>query len=194
MAVNLSARQFADQSLMPLVRERAWRRPGWQPPCLELEITESLVMQNPEQAARLLAQLKEMGVHLAMDDFGTGYSSLAYLKRFPVDSDQDRPLLHPGPARRRGRRHHHPGGDRHGAQPAPAHHRGGRGDRASSSSSSSAQGCDEIQGYYFSKPLPFGELEQFLAAHAQRAAAAARRAADPGLALSLPLCGSSRTP
>jgi EAL domain-containing protein (putative c-di-GMP-specific phosphodiesterase class I) len=83
VAVNLSARQFADQALVPLI-ESVLAQTLLPAACLELEITESLVMHSPEQAARLLAQLKEMGVALAMDDFGTGYSSLAYLHNFPV--------------------------------------------------------------------------------------------------------------
>jgi diguanylate cyclase (GGDEF)-like protein/PAS domain S-box-containing protein len=168
MAVNLSARQFADHSLVPLVA-RVLRSTGLRPECLELEITESLVMQNPEQAARLLIQLKEMGVHLAMDDFGTGYSSLAYLKRFPVDSIKiDRSFIQGLP------------GDEEDATItqaviAMAHSLRLRTiaegvETAEQLAFLEQLGCDEIQGYYFSKPLPFRELQQFLAAHPRRAA------------------------
>jgi diguanylate cyclase (GGDEF)-like protein len=168
VAVNLSARQFADQSLVPLVAS-VLTASGLQADCLELEITESLVMQNPEQAARLLAQLKEMGVQLAMDDFGTGYSSLAYLKRFPVDSIKiDRSFIQGLP------------GDEEDATItqaviAMAHSLRLRTiaegvETAEQLAFLERLGCDEIQGYYFSKPLPFGELQQFLAAHGWREA------------------------
>ncbi|HKQ30152.1 MAG TPA: EAL domain-containing protein, partial [Burkholderiales bacterium] len=53
---------------------------------LELELTESMVMQNPDRAVKVLSSIKDMGVRLAIDDFGTGYSSLAQIKRFPIDT------------------------------------------------------------------------------------------------------------
>jgi diguanylate cyclase (GGDEF)-like protein/PAS domain S-box-containing protein len=85
VAVNLSARQFADESLLKNIIT-ALEETGLAPELLELEITESMVMQNAEQAIKLLAAIKQMGVRLAIDDFGTGYSSMAYLKRFPIDT------------------------------------------------------------------------------------------------------------
>jgi EAL domain-containing protein (putative c-di-GMP-specific phosphodiesterase class I) len=84
VAVNLSARQFAQKSLLQDVA-RIIAESGLTPESLELEITESMVMQNAEHATETLQKLKAMGVSLAIDDFGTGYSSLAYLKRFPID-------------------------------------------------------------------------------------------------------------
>lgn len=85
VAVNLSARQFGVESL-PRDIDAVLRESRLEAKDLEVEITESMVMSNPEQAVNMLRQLKDMGIHVAIDDFGTGYSSLAYLKRFPVDS------------------------------------------------------------------------------------------------------------
>ena len=84
VAVNLSARQFALVNLVSDIA-RVLDASGLAPQWLELEITESMVMDHPEQAIKTLRQLKSMGITLAIDDFGTGYSSLGYLKRFPID-------------------------------------------------------------------------------------------------------------
>jgi len=84
VAVNLSARQFSLPNL-PQVVAAALKETGLPARNLELEVTESLIMQDIEQSARTLRELKAMGITLAVDDFGTGYSSLAYLKRFPID-------------------------------------------------------------------------------------------------------------
>ncbi len=83
MAVNLSARQFSDPLLARRV-EDALDEAGLEPPDLELEITESMMAQDPDAAARLLGSLRASGIRLMIDDFGTGYSSLGALKRFPV--------------------------------------------------------------------------------------------------------------
>jgi EAL domain-containing protein (putative c-di-GMP-specific phosphodiesterase class I)/CheY-like chemotaxis protein len=85
VAVNLSVRQFAQKNLDVMVGE-ILRETGVDPQLLELELTESLLMSEPEEAAQMLRNLKSFGVRLAVDDFGTGYSSLAYLKRFPIDA------------------------------------------------------------------------------------------------------------
>jgi predicted signal transduction protein with EAL and GGDEF domain len=84
VAVNLSARQFAQSGLVTQVRE-VLQDTGLDASALELEITESMVMRDPEQAVKVLGRLKAMGIALSIDDFGTGYSSLGYLKRFPID-------------------------------------------------------------------------------------------------------------
>jgi len=84
VAVNLSARQFADTMLLANLT-RIIHDSGLDPSLLELEITESVVMSNAECAVSVLEKLKSTGVQIAIDDFGTGYSSLAYLKRFPID-------------------------------------------------------------------------------------------------------------
>ena len=85
ISVNLSARQFQQQDLASVV-ENVLKETGLPPTLLELEITESLGMKNPEQTLRTLTDLKTMGIKIAIDDFGTGYSSLSYLKRFPIDT------------------------------------------------------------------------------------------------------------
>jgi diguanylate cyclase (GGDEF)-like protein len=85
IAVNLSARQFRKGDLPQLVEEFL-RETGLNPSLLELELTESMVMDDPAGAERTMRTLKELGVRLSLDDFGTGYSSLNYLRRFPVDS------------------------------------------------------------------------------------------------------------
>lgn len=85
VAVNLSARQLQNQNLVEIV-ERALSESGLEPNFLELELTESVLMQNLEHNSVSLDKLHRMGVEIAIDDFGTGYSSLAYLKRFPISS------------------------------------------------------------------------------------------------------------
>ena len=84
ISVNISAAQLRQPDLAQIVRD-AIRESGLAPHRLELEVTESVLIQQPEAAAKLLAELKQIGVRVAMDDFGTGYSSLVYLQRFPFD-------------------------------------------------------------------------------------------------------------
>jgi EAL domain-containing protein (putative c-di-GMP-specific phosphodiesterase class I) len=84
VAVNLSARQFRDRNLVQMVR-RVLAETGLAPQWLELEITESMLMDNIDQAISILSELKALGVAIAIDDFGTGYSSLSYLTQLPVD-------------------------------------------------------------------------------------------------------------
>lgn len=84
VAVNLSVRQFRQKDLLQQVAG-ALAISGLDPALLELEITESAVMESPEKAIELLKNFRSMGVSLAVDDFGTGYSSLSYLKLFPIN-------------------------------------------------------------------------------------------------------------
>ncbi len=85
VAVNLSGRQLADPSLVPDV-VATLAATGLPSAALSLEITESVLMTDPDAAARTLAALADIGVGLSVDDFGTGYSSLSYLRQFPVDT------------------------------------------------------------------------------------------------------------
>ncbi|NVE01584.1 EAL domain-containing protein [Massilia sp. BJB1822] len=84
VAVNVSARQMAEQDFVQSVAA-ALAETGLAPHCLELELTESQVMNDIEHAISVMHELKKLGVKLAIDDFGTGYSSLAHLKRFAID-------------------------------------------------------------------------------------------------------------
>jgi diguanylate cyclase (GGDEF)-like protein/PAS domain S-box-containing protein len=160
VAVNLSARQFVHGDLAKEVM-RALERTGCPANCLELEITESMVMHSPERAVEVLNQLQEMGVSVAIDDFGIGYSSLAYLKRFPIDSLKiDRSFIMDIPGDK---------GDAAITQAviAMAH---------SLELKVIAEGvetrqqfnflrkhrCDEMQGYYFSAALPLDEAISLL--------------------------------
>jgi EAL domain-containing protein (putative c-di-GMP-specific phosphodiesterase class I) len=85
MSVNLSARQIVEPGLPEAVYETLTRT-STKPEQLKLEVTESVLMEDPETAAIVLRELKSLGLKLSVDDFGTGYSSLSYLNRFPIDS------------------------------------------------------------------------------------------------------------
>ncbi len=85
VAVNLSAVQFRQTDLPESISETL-RKHNLPPHSLELEITESMLMRDVEQAIKTLQRMKRMGLQIAIDDFGTGYSSLSYLRRFPLDS------------------------------------------------------------------------------------------------------------
>ena len=84
VAVNISGVQFRQRELLDTIAN-ALAKSGLEPQSLEIEITESVVMQNASEAIVMLEKLSRMGVHVSIDDFGTGYSSLSYLKRFPID-------------------------------------------------------------------------------------------------------------
>ncbi len=85
VAVNLSARQFDDKKLAKSV-QAVLGETGLDPSYLELELTEGIVMKNPEVTVEILRSFHILGIEISIDDFGTGYSSLSYLKRFPVNS------------------------------------------------------------------------------------------------------------
>jgi diguanylate cyclase (GGDEF)-like protein len=84
VAINVTATQFRQGNLLDVIRE-AVAGAGIDPRNLELELTESAVMTNPEESAAILEELSTMGVLVSVDDFGTGYSSMSYLRRFPID-------------------------------------------------------------------------------------------------------------
>ena len=85
IAINLSAGQFRATNLAERIRERIGRE-GCRPQSIEVEVTETSMLRDPDGVGRTLASLREMGLRVAIDDFGTGYSSLSHLKRFPIDT------------------------------------------------------------------------------------------------------------
>lgn len=160
MAVNLSARQFRDRGLADLV-SRVLSETHLAPQWLELEITESMIMDNTDQTMSILGQLHAMGIHLAIDDFGTGYSSLAYLTRMPIKTLKiDRSFVKDVTT------------DQNDATLvqtiiAMAHNLNLRVVAEGAETRAQVaflreQQCDETQGFYFSRPLPATELYDML--------------------------------
>jgi diguanylate cyclase (GGDEF)-like protein/PAS domain S-box-containing protein len=161
VSVNLSARQLQSDTLLDDVA-KTLAASGLPPASLDLEITESMLMQNAEQAIHTLCGLKSMGVTLSLDDFGTGYSSLAYLKRFPLDAVKvDRSFVRDIVA------------DSDDASITRAvitmaHHLKlkvvAEGvETAEQLAMLISHQCDVIQGYFFSRPLSLGAMSELLA-------------------------------
>ncbi len=160
VAVNLSARQFQHQQVGDMVA-RVLRSTALDPRSLELELTESLALQDPEAVIAVLEDLKRMGVQCSIDDFGTGYSGLMYLTRFPIDRLKiDKFFISEISS----------GGDNArivAAVIALAH--GLRLDVTAEGVESDEQrqflhehGCDEMQGFLFSEAIPATEFEKLL--------------------------------
>jgi diguanylate cyclase len=166
VAVNLSARQFADPELINHVRQ-ALDVSGLPPQQLELEITEGTAMQDLQRTLDLLRRFKAMGLQLAIDDFGTGYSSLAYLKRFPLDVLKiDQSFVRQICTDRE---------DQAIAQAVItlAHSLGlkviAEGvETAEQGDLLSSMNCDEIQGYLYARPMPADDVTPWLGAHAAK--------------------------
>lgn len=164
VAVNLSPRQFRDRDLLQKVRE-ILERTRLDAKYLELEITESLVMHNVDAVVARLRELKGLGLQLAIDDFGTGYSSLSYLRRFPIDRLKiDQSFTREVTT------------SSDGAAIARAVIQLGHAldlkviaegvESAGQLRFLRDNGCDEIQGYYYSRPLHIDALRELLRAHA----------------------------
>jgi EAL domain-containing protein (putative c-di-GMP-specific phosphodiesterase class I) len=163
VAVNLSPRQLSDPELVDAVRN-VLADTGLKPDLLELEVTESSVMHNVERALEVLSALKKMGVRLAIDDFGTGYSSLAQLKRFPIDTLKvDRSFIRELPA------------DSEDKAIAEAIIAMGRTlnltvvaegvETLEQQEFLRGRACDQMQGFFFSKPVPAADFAELLRAH-----------------------------
>ena len=160
MAVNLSAIQFRQGQVMEDVRQ-ALAESGLAPQGLELELTESLLLQGEETVLGALAQWRARGIHLAIDDFGTGYSSLAYLKRFPLDKLKiDRSFVINLKEDK---------GDRAIVRAMIQIARSlnlrtvAEGvEEADLANRLRAMGCDEVQGYLYTRPLSVADFEAWL--------------------------------
>ncbi len=157
IAVNLSPVQFNKTLVLDVIT--ALSKSGLSPKRLELEITETVLMQDTETIVGILNQLRDLGVRIAMDDFGTGYSSLGYLRKFPFDKIKiDRSFVN----------------DMDGNADSIAIVRAVAGLGASLGMATTAEGvetieqlrqlrlegCTEAQGYLISKPRPAGELAE----------------------------------
>jgi EAL domain-containing protein (putative c-di-GMP-specific phosphodiesterase class I) len=174
IAVNLSARQFMSPTLLDDVIETI-AETEMNSHLIEFEVTESMMMREPEEAVALLRSLKMIGVRLTIDDFGTGYSSLAYLKRLPIDCVKiDASFVRGIPvdasdvaitetiiamSRNLGLKVVAEGVETH--------------DQARFLEQA---GCDEMQGFYFSKPLPADGLAVYLRQEQSPGEGAAREA------------------
>lgn len=160
VAVNISARQFIHPEFLSMVKDTL-QHTGVNPAHIELEITESMIIQDAERAVALLAELRSLGLKLSIDDFGTGYSSLSYLKRFPIHKLKvDQSFI----------RHLKP--DSEDAVIVQAIIGLGRNlglvviaeGVETSEQLESLRGwlCDEIQGYYYARPLKVDAATAFL--------------------------------
>jgi diguanylate cyclase (GGDEF)-like protein len=165
VAVNISAVQFRNPGLMQVI-VGALAASGLQPTRLEIEITETVLLQNRETTLAVLHQLRALGIRIAMDDFGTGYSSLTYLQCFPFDKIKiDRSFVKDITENT---------GSLNIVR-AVAALANGMGMTATAEGVETreqldkitSEGCTEMQGYLFSKPLPAPEIERlFLSGHA----------------------------
>ena len=178
IAVNLSVRQFEDAALLGDMAD-ALKASGMPARLLELEITEGMVVSEPERAIALLHAVKAMGVRLAVDDFGTGYSSLAQLKRYPIDTLKiDQAFIRDIPANEQ---------DKAITQAIISMARTLRLTVVAEGVETAGQfdflheaACDELQGYHFSRPLTAQAFALFVRDH-QSEAAAGRARVDASL-------------
>jgi len=170
VAVNVSAVQLKEISMVTLVRQ-VLLETGLDPACLELEITESAVMDNVEDMIAGLSDLRDLGVSLSIDDFGTGYSSLNYLKRFPVKRikvdkafvDEIETMESEGVIARAVITMGHSFGMEITAEGV---------ETAAQLQFLKAHDCDEVQGYHYGKPMTTADFEAFARAQSTTAFAA----------------------
>jgi EAL domain-containing protein (putative c-di-GMP-specific phosphodiesterase class I) len=169
VAVNLSPAQFKNRNLVPSIIA-ALSASGLPANRLELEITESVLLQDSEATLAVLYKLREFGVRISMDDFGTGYSSLSYLRSFPFDKIKiDQSFVHELASR----------GDSMAIVRAVT----GLGKSLGIATTAEgvetneqltllrAEGCNQVQGYLFNPPRPAAEVEKMLCEGRQRSVA-----------------------
>jgi EAL domain-containing protein (putative c-di-GMP-specific phosphodiesterase class I) len=158
VSVNLSPSQFRGSGLIHSVR-RALEEARLEPQYLEVELTESAVMSDPEESIAILEQLSAMGILVSVDDFGTGYSSMSYLRRLPIDKLKiDRVFINEIVSRPE---------DASIVRAIVSLAHSLRLKVVAEGVETPAQldflkavGCDEYQGYHFSRPLPSNEFER----------------------------------
>jgi EAL domain-containing protein (putative c-di-GMP-specific phosphodiesterase class I) len=161
VSVNVSARQFGDDSLFDVIAD-ATRRHGLPSGALSIELTESVLMTEPQRSAATLGRLADAGIAAAIDDFGTGYSSLAYLKRFAATTVKiDRSFIDGLPGSR---------DDLAITQAVLAMARTlglqvvAEGvETVAQRDLLTALGCERAQGYLFGRPMPASDMERRLA-------------------------------
>ncbi|MEW6563604.1 MAG: EAL domain-containing protein [Pseudomonadota bacterium] len=158
LAMNVSMRQFHQPDFVERVHA-ILEKSGADPACVELEVTESLLLADVDGAVRKMDALRAMGIRFSVDDFGTGYSSLAYLKRLPVD------LLKIDQSFVRDVHKDNRNASIVRTIISLAHNLGLKTiaegvEQIEEFNFLSGAGCDEFQGYYFSKPLPLGDFTQ----------------------------------
>ncbi|MFD2273369.1 EAL domain-containing protein [Undibacterium arcticum] len=129
---------------------------------LELELTESMLMNDSEATIQILGHLKAIGVGLSIDDFGTGFSSLSYLTRFAIDIIKIDQSFISGLAKKSRRRHRLPSPSSHWQKALGLKTVAEGVETAEQLDFLHANGCDAIQGYYFSRPLPADEMTTLL--------------------------------
>jgi diguanylate cyclase (GGDEF)-like protein/PAS domain S-box-containing protein len=163
VTVNLSPRQFKDPDLLDSV-VKTLNETGLPPTALKLEITESCVMDDPEEAIEKMKALRDMGIGFSIDDFGTGYSSLSYLKRFPIDTLKiDRSFVMESLTNR---------DDQEIIRTIISMAQNLRIQTVAEGVESKEQrdfllslGCSIMQGYYFGRPMPDRDFEKLLSNH-----------------------------
>lgn len=161
ISINLSARQFRDKELLNNIKA-ILDESGLEPSSLNLEITESVMMEDMKQSITTLNEFKDMGIKIYMDDFGTGYSSFIYLKKFPIDALKlDHTFMHDVA---------HNDDSAHLVAGIISIAKGLDIDVVAEGVESQGQvsflkqhGCDKVQGYLYCTPMPEDEVAGFLA-------------------------------